>query len=73
MPNPKEHREEVRKKYIDFLTTLGIEVEVPKGKESNIPKPIPKDQYPNSEVPINAVVIAKGFTFLKFIILVFIS
>ncbi len=47
MPNPKEHREEVRKKYIDFLATLGIEAEVPKGKESSIPKPIPKDQYPN--------------------------
>lgn len=47
MPNPKEHREEARRKYIDFLATLGIEAEVPKGKESNIPKAIPKDQYPN--------------------------
>ena len=47
MPNPKEHREEVRRKYVDFLATLGIEAEVPKGKESHIPKPIPKDQYPN--------------------------
>lgn len=47
MPNPKENRDEVRKRYVDFLAMLGIEAEVPVGKVSKVPKPIPRDQYPN--------------------------
>lgn len=44
IPNPRENKEEARKKYVDFMASIGIEVEAPKtGKRV---KPIPKDQYP---------------------------
>ena len=48
MPNPKEDRDAIRKKYVDFLATLGIEAEVPVAgsRSSRGPKAIPKDQYP---------------------------
>lgn len=45
MPNPKENKEEVRKKYVEFLDSLGIEAEVPVVR-AKAPKAIPKDQYP---------------------------
>ena len=41
MPNPKESRDAVRKKYVDFLSTLGIDASIPR----SVPKPIPKDDY----------------------------
>ena len=46
MPNPKENRDEARRKYIDFLTSIGIEATVP----APTPKAqhvIPRDQYPS--------------------------
>ena len=48
LPNPKENREEVRKKYIDFLASIGIEVTAPApsaGRKSKAA--IPRDQYPD--------------------------
>ena len=45
MPNPKENREAVRQKYIDFLASIGIEASLPKPRK-NVPAAIPKDQYP---------------------------
>lgn len=45
MPNPKENRDAVRQKYIDFLTSIGIEAVVPKPRKK-VPEAIPKDQYP---------------------------
>lgn len=49
MPNPKENRDEVRKNYVEFLASIGIEAEIPVAgtKTRKAPKPIPKDQYPN--------------------------
>lgn len=49
MPNPRENREEVRKSYVEFLASIGIEAEIPEAgtKSRMIPKPIPGDQYPN--------------------------
>lgn len=56
MPNPKEDKDAVRKAYVDFLSSIGIEAEVPSpsvggytskdGRKSKYPIPIPKDQYP---------------------------
>lgn len=47
LPNPKENRDEARKKYIDFLASIGIEAtaSAPSSgrKAKNV---IPKDQYP---------------------------
>lgn len=45
MPNPKENKEAVKQRYMDFLTSLGIEVGVPK-KDTKAHEPIPRDQYP---------------------------
>ena len=46
MPNPKENRDEARRKYIDFLASIGIEAAVPTPvpKAKNV---IPRDQYPS--------------------------
>lgn len=56
MPNPKEDKDAVRKAYVDFLASIGIEAEAPAssiggytskdGRKSKYPIPIPKDQYP---------------------------
>ncbi len=47
MPNPKENRDEVRKKYIDFLATIGIEATVPGTSSRRRAKDIiPRDEYP---------------------------
>ena len=46
MPNPEEDRDVIRKKYVDFLASLGIEAEVSVAGSRRVPKPIPKDQYP---------------------------
>ena len=49
MPNPKEDKDAVRKAYVDFLASIGIEAEPPATsteRKSRYPKPIPKDQYP---------------------------
>jgi DNA polymerase-3 subunit alpha (Gram-positive type) len=50
MPNPKENRDEVKQIYIDFLASIGIEIEMSvsdkSGSKSRYPVPIPKDQYP---------------------------
>lgn len=45
MPNPKENRDEIRQKYIDFLALIGIEAIKPvsRNKTRNV---IPRDQYP---------------------------
>ena len=44
--NPRENRDEVRKNYIDFLTSVGIEAKLPAPAErrENV---IPRDQYPD--------------------------
>ena len=44
MPNPKEDKDAVRKAYVDFLASIGIDAEMPAPK---YPIPIPKDQYPS--------------------------
>jgi len=46
MPNPKENRDEVRRKYIEFLISIGIEAAMPAPtqKPGNV---IPRDQYPS--------------------------
>jgi len=48
MPNPKENKDEARKAYIDYLASIGIEVEISVAStpKSSIPKAIPRDQYP---------------------------
>ncbi len=48
MPNPKEDRDAIRKKYVDFLATLGIDAEIPVAgaKSKRGPKAIPRDEYP---------------------------
>lgn len=46
MPNPKVDKEKAQKAYIDYLASIGIEVNVPVTAKSKIPVPIPKDQYP---------------------------
>lgn len=45
MPNPKENRDEIRQKYIDFLALIGIEATKPvsRNKASSV---IPRDRYP---------------------------
>ena len=45
MPNPKENKDEARKRYVEFLATLGIDEEVPESRKK-APKPIPNDEYP---------------------------
>lgn len=42
MPNPKENKDAIRKRYVEFLSTLGIDASVPR----SIPKPISRDDYP---------------------------
>ena len=46
LPNPKDNRDVIRKKYVDFLSSIGIEVELKKPR----PKPIPKEDYPHLKV-----------------------
>ena len=47
LPNPKENRDEVRKKYIDFLASIGIEATVPAPSTGRKAKAaISRDQYP---------------------------
>mgnify|MGYP004518341987 CR=1 FL=1 len=48
LPNPKENRDEVRKKYIKFLASIGIEATapVPSGRSQRAKNVIPRDQYP---------------------------
>lgn len=45
LPNPKENRDEARKKYIDFLSSVGIEATVP-APANRARTVIPRDQYP---------------------------
>ncbi len=45
LPNPKENRDEARKKYIDFLSSIGIDATVP-APANRARKAIPRDQYP---------------------------
>ena len=42
LPNPEKNKEEIRKRYIDFLSSIGIEAALP----AHPAKKIPKDQYP---------------------------
>ena len=42
LPNPEENKDEIRKRYIDFLSSIGIEAALPVSST----KKIPKDQYP---------------------------
>lgn len=52
MPNPKEDKDLVRKTYVDFLNSIGIEAEISvssggsSARKSRYPTPIPRDQYP---------------------------
>ena len=46
LPNPKENRDEARKKYIDFLASLGIEATAP-APLNRAGTVIPRDRYPN--------------------------
>lgn len=44
LPNPRENRDEARKKYIDFMKSIGIDVLAPyASRPKNI---IPRDRYP---------------------------
>lgn len=45
LPNPKENRDAVRMRYIDFLSSIGIEASRPVPAKV-VPKPIPRDEYP---------------------------
>lgn len=45
IPEPKENKEEIKKRYVDFLASIGIEAEI-KVNSISVPKPIPRDQYP---------------------------
>lgn len=47
LPNPRENKELIRQKYIDFLATLGKTVEIKKPK---VPHPIAKEYYPHLKV-----------------------
>ena len=48
MPNPNENREEAKRAYVDYMASIGINVELPASTISrkNIPEPIPRDLYP---------------------------
>ncbi len=43
LPDPRENGDEIRKKYVDFLATLGIKVSISSASAKTV---IPKDQYP---------------------------
>ena len=45
LPNPKEGRDEVREKYLNFLASLGIQASL-HSSNNRVPKPIPRDEYP---------------------------
>lgn len=49
MPNPKENKEEIRQRYVDFVTSIGKEVKEPvsTGRSGKNHEAIPKDQYPD--------------------------
>ncbi len=49
MPNPKENKEEIRQKYVDFVASIGKEVKEPvsTGRSGKNHEAIPKDQYPD--------------------------
>lgn len=47
LPNPKENKEEIRKKYIDFLSSIGIDAFIPE-TNGRCKAAIPRDQYPPS-------------------------
>ncbi len=50
LPKPGEGKEEAIKKYKDFMTSIGIDITVPKARFSankTSPTPIPKEEYPN--------------------------
>lgn len=47
LPFPTENRGEVRKRYADFMATIGIEVSLPTPRVRADSDPIPEDQYPN--------------------------
>ena len=47
MPNPKENKEIIRKAYIDYLASIGIEAKPTATAKRKEPMPIPKDQYPS--------------------------
>ena len=51
MPAPKENKEEIIQKYIDFMASIGIEVVIPSSTRS---KKIPKDEYPEPEETTDA-------------------
>ena len=48
IPNPKENREQAVKAYYDYLTSIGINTDLPGvlTPRSSIPQAIPRDQYP---------------------------
>lgn len=49
LPNPKEGKSEVRKKYKEFMTSIGMDVNIPLISSSGsggYPTPIPKGEYP---------------------------
>ncbi len=49
MPNPKENKEEIRQRYVDFVTSIGKEVKEPvsTGRSGKNHEAIPRDQYPD--------------------------
>ena len=48
MPNPAQNKEEVRKAYVAFLASIGIDAEIPAAgtMKRKMREAIPKDQYP---------------------------
>lgn len=45
----KKKTEEIRRRYIEFLSTIGIEAAMPVTKASQVPDPIPVDEYPKPD------------------------
>jgi len=45
LPNPQENKEYIRKKYIDFLSSIGIDATIP-APAKRPSQVIPRDQYP---------------------------
>lgn len=46
MPAPKEDKDEIRERYVDFLNSIGIDAELPMSRINRCPNPIKKDRYP---------------------------
>ena len=46
LPRPKENGDEIRRKYVDFLASVGIDAVCPQ----RVPKPLPRETYPTPTI-----------------------